>query len=276
MFSGASTRTTFGPERRTGAAWPILGPAGPTAVGRRGTFVGAGEFALRGTLTRAPAAGGSVGGGVLGDEVVAAGRPGGAAGAGRIAGGGVVGLGSSICVGRLRGTDCAGGIEEIDDAAMRGPAGLAGASGAGGAAGGGGVAALGAAASGSTTGATTGAATTTGVEGFSGAGVSMAGSATAGASESSPAFFFLVAGFFVFTFSRSTCAVCSTAVPPAEAALLNHSLIDISRPIETVDMCPLTIVSEMPSSRHLVMIALDSMPSSFAICEIRLPANVSS
>ena len=86
-------------------------------------------------------------------------------------------------------------------------------------------------------------------------------------SDSSPWDFFLVArGFLLFTFSTSTCSVVSIAVPVE--AVLNHSRMVASSPGPTVDMCPLMLGTS--SAMHLSTIALLSMPSSFAIWEIRL------
>jgi hypothetical protein len=67
--------------------------------------------------------------------------------------------------------------------------------------------------------------------------------APSGASASGEPDFFLLVRTFACT--RSTFSAVSTAVPPPP---LNHSRIVASSPAPTVDMCPLTMVSGMPSA----------------------------
>lgn len=106
------------------------------------------------------------------------------------------------------------------------------------------------------------------VAGASGAATAVAVPDSEEPSSSSPlAFFFVVARErLLLTFSTSTCSVVSMAVPVP--AVLNHSLMVASSPGPTVDMCALILGT--PSAMHLSTIALLSMPSSFAIWEIRL------
>lgn len=64
----------------------------------------------------------------------------------------------------------------------------------------------------------------------------------------------------------------AVATPPE----LNHSRMLASSPAETVLMCPLTFSEGTPSARHFSMMTLLATPSSLAMSEIRLLANLRS
>ncbi len=73
-------------------------------------------------------------------------------------------------------------------------------------------------------------------------------------------------------FSRSTFSATSTEV--VWAPELNHSLIVASRPAETTDMW--VSILGISSALHLAMIALESIPRSFAMLCTRLVAKSNS